>query len=180
MSFDEFIPVPQPFWSFETGRPLDQCKLCGCDLMAEGTNYLIEKAFKNGETIFEHALCLACHAQCIDELSAESLLRIQCFFMERVDLEKRRAQGLEKFGTDHEQWIGHCMLKGYPLRECDEYQLYGFCIDRDLVFNGAPYMICGEAVDEIMGLLSNETLGALGTLSDRLFGIGAPRDLLVF
>jgi hypothetical protein len=148
--------------------------------MAEGTNYLIEKAFKNGETIFEHALCLDCHAQCIGELSTESLQRIHHFFQERVDVETRRFQALEKFGMDHQQWIGHCMLKGYPLRECDEYQLYAFCIDRDLVFNGAPYMVCGEAIDEIIDLLSSETLGALGDLADRLFGIGAPRAMFVF
>jgi hypothetical protein len=96
-----------------------------------------------------------------------------------VDVEHRRSRCLEEFGTDPQQWIGHCMIKGYPLRECDEYQLYAFCIDEDLVFSGAPYMICGEAVEEIMNLLSSQTLGALAELSDRLFGIDAPKDLLL-
>jgi len=177
---DDYIPVPEVFWSFETGRPIDRCKLCGCDLMAEGTSYLIEKAFRNGETIFEHALCLECHMECVKELSQESLRRIRAYFDELGDMEHYRAQSLDRFGTDPEKWIAHCMVKGYPIRECEEYQLYGFCVDRDLLFNGAPYALCGEAIDEIMDLLSAETRGALDALSDRIFGIDAPKDLLVF
>jgi hypothetical protein len=177
---NDYIPVPEEFWSFETGRPMAQCSLCGCDLMADGTNYLIEKAFIRGETIFEHALCLGCHAKCVSELSQESLQRIQNYFAEHVDMEEYRTTSLERFGTDHTQWISHCMVKGYPIRECEEYQLYGFCIDSDLMFNGTPYALSGEAIDEIMQLMSNQTLGAMADLSDRLFGIDAPKDLLVF
>ncbi|VGO17497.1 hypothetical protein PDESU_06093 [Pontiella desulfatans] len=178
--YDDYIPVPEIFWSFETGKPISHCSLCHRELMEPGTNYVIEKAFQDGETLFEHAICLQCHFQCLENLSEESTRRIRSYFAENVDLEHRPAQLLEKFGTRHERWLGHCMVKGYPPEECGEYQIYGFCIDQDLIFNGAPYMISGEAVDEILGLLSSETLGALGDISDRLFGIGSPKDLLVF
>jgi len=174
------IPVPEIFWSFETGKPIERCSLCNRDLTAAGTNYLIEKAFREGETMFEHALCLHCHVECVGELSAESLERIQAYFAEHADLENRPTRLLEQHGTDPARWLGHCMVKGFPIDECSEYQIYGFCIGRNLLFNGAPYLLSGEAIDDILELLSGQTLGALGDISDRLFGIDAPKELLVF
>lgn len=178
--FGNYAPIPEVFWSFETGRPFTRCSLCGRDLMEEGTNYLIEKAFREGETLFEHALCLDCHVGCQEEMSEESRRNIRAYFADRVDIESRPMQLQQKAGADSARWLDHCLVKGYPLEECGEYQIYGFCIDRDLIFNGAPYMICGEVIDEILELLSSQTLGVLGDISDRLFGIDAPKDLLVF
>jgi len=175
-----YIPVPETFWSFETGKPIQHCSLCNRDLMEPGTNYLIEKAFRNGETMFEHALCINCHQQCQNELSIKSRERINHYFSERIDLKNRPVQCLEKFGIHSDQWIGHCMVKGYPMQECGEYQIYGFCIDKDLILNGAPYMLSGEVIDEIIDLLSSKTLDAIGDISERLFGIDSPKDLLLF
>jgi hypothetical protein len=175
----EYIPVPEIFWSFETGQPIRRCGLCDCDLMEPGTNYLIEKAFRNGETIFEHALCMDCHTESVAQMSAESMQRIHSYFSEHVDMEKRYAQALEDYRTDHEKWISHCLVKRYPAQECGEHQLYGFCIDKNLIFNGTPYILSGEVIDEILELLSSETIDALGELSDRLFRLDAPKNLLL-
>lgn len=71
----DYIPLPEIFWSFETGQPMEHCSLCGCDLMVPDTNYLIEKAFKNRETVFEHALCLKCYTDAHESLSAARLMR---------------------------------------------------------------------------------------------------------
>jgi hypothetical protein len=177
---DDYIPVPEIFWSFETGKPMDRCKICDTDLMEPGTNYLIEKAFKSGETIFEHALCLNCYTECHESMSEDSRQHIRDYFSERVNVEDRQKQCMEQHSTNHEKWIAHCMVKGFPVREVEEYQLYGFCIDKDLVFSGAPYVLCGEVIEEILELLSAETLGVMSDLSRKLFGIDAPRDLLVF
>ena len=176
----DYIPIPEIFWSFETGKPIARCKLCEGDLLESGTNYLIEKAFKRGETIFEHALCLPCYTECHQLMSVDSLLKIRAYFAERVDLDERQKNCIEQYGTKHEPWISHCMVTGFPIREVDEYQLYGFCIDQDLVFSGAPYVLCGDVIEEILELLSAETLGVMGDLSQKLFGIDAPHDLLVF
>lgn len=174
------IPLPEIFWSFETGRPMQHCSLCGCGLMEPGTQYLIEKAFKNSETVFEHALCLSCYSDAHESLSQESRQRIEDYFAARVDINRRQRDFMEQYGTDHGKWIGHCMVKGFPVREVEEYQLYGFCVDHDLIFSGAPYVLCGDVIDEIMDLLSEETLGVMNDLSEKLFGIDAPKDLLVF
>lgn len=158
---------------------MHRCSLCNCDLIAPDTNYLIEKAFANGETIFEHALCLDCHAVTVSQMSADSMQRIRTYFSEHVDMEKRHASALEQFGNDHQKWIAHCLIKGYPLQECGEYQLYGFCSGDQLTFNGSPYILSGEAVDEITDLLSSETAEALADISDRLFGLDVPKNLLM-
>jgi hypothetical protein len=176
----DYIPIPEIFWSFETGKPITSCKLCGCDLMQPGTNYLVEKAFKMGETIFEHALCLDCYTECNQSMSEDSRLRIRDYFAERIDVDGRQEELLNAHGTNHEKWISHCMVKGFPVREVDEYQLYGFCIDKDLIFSGAPYVLCGDVIEEILELLSAETLGVMSDLSRKLFGIDVPHDLLVF
>ncbi|MDF7826151.1 hypothetical protein P4B35_19120 [Pontiellaceae bacterium B12227] len=176
----DYIAVPEVFWSFETGKPISHCKLCDCDLMEPGTNYLIEKAFKNGETIFEHALCLSCYTESHQSMSEDSREKIRDYFAEHVNMDERQNIFMEQYGTEHEKWIDHCMVKGFPVREIEEYQLYGFCIDKDLVFSGAPYVLCGDVIEEIMELLSAETLGTMNALSQKLFGVDAPHDLLMF
>lgn len=178
--YHDYIPVPEVFWSFETGKPFKQCRICECDLMEKGTNYLIEKAFKKGETIFEHAICLDCYTEYHQSMSAESHQRIQDYFAEHTNMNERQDQYMEKYGTKVDPWISHCMVKGFPTREVDEYQLYGYCIDKDLVFSGAPYVLCGDVIEELIELLSPETLGVMTDLSQKLFGIDAPKDLLVF
>ena len=175
----DYIPLPEIFWSFETGKPIEHCSLCGRDLMVAGTNYLIEKAFLKGETIFEHALCLGCYQKTHESLSEESRARINAYFSEHVDMDRRQEALMQEHGADHEKWIGHCLVKGFPVQEVEEYQLYGFCIDQDLVFSGAPYVLCGEVIEEILELLSPETIGVMNDLSEKLFGIDAPKDLLV-
>jgi hypothetical protein len=174
------MPIPQIFGSFETGQPIANCKVCDQNLMETGTNYMIEKAFKNGETIFEHALCHTCYTAYHEAMSADSRLKILTYFEERLNMEERHTNLMEQHGTKHEKWISHCMVTGFPIREVDEYQLYGFCIDKELVFCGAPYALCGEVIEEITNLLSSETLGVMADLSQKLFGFDVPHDLLVF
>ncbi|VGO22770.1 hypothetical protein [Pontiella sulfatireligans] len=173
------IPLPEIFWSFETGQPMGHCSVCGCDLMEGCLDYQIEKAFKDGETIFEAAVCTRCQFEVFSELSEKSREQITRYFTRRISMHERTSECLERFGTDHRKWIAHCLIKGYPLEECGEYQLYGYCSGGELVFNGAPHILSGEVIEEITDLLSAASLGVLGKLSDRLFGIDAPKDLLI-
>lgn len=178
--FADHIPIPEIFWSFETGKPISHCALCDCDLMTPGTNYIIEKAFKDSETIFEHALCLDCTIELRKEISTESIAQIKHYFETNADMPKRQEQCLSSDATDFKKWIGHCLIKGYPQEECGEFQLYGFCIDQDLMINGYPYILSGEALDEIIDLLSEKTLGALNHITERIFGIDAPKNIVFF
>ena len=124
--FSEFIPVPEELWSFETGAPMQRCFMCDCDLFEEGTNYLIEKAFKGDEVLFEYAVCFECRMKLQDELSKKSLQLIYNYFAEHVDFERRRVEFLDRYGMDYGKWVERCLVKDKSRAECAEFQVYGW------------------------------------------------------
>lgn len=176
--YNNVIPIPKDFWSVETEQPFQQCSLCDCNLLEEGTNYMIEKAVNNGETIFEYAMCFKCHAKLSSEFSEISKTRVRRYFEERVNLERRLDDLSVRYGDKYNKWVSRCMVTDKPRTECKEYQLYGYFVDQNLVFNGMPYLLCSEVIEELLTLLSSETLGTLNDFSDRLFGIDMPQSLL--
>jgi hypothetical protein len=101
-TYSDFYPVPEVFWSFETGEMFQRCRMCNIDLM----------------------------------------------------------------------------IKGTPMSQCEEHQIYGWFIDKDIVFTGMPYMLSSEVIDELLSLLSNETIGVLEDFSEKLFGIDIPKGLV--
>ncbi|MGE9293575.1 MAG: hypothetical protein ACQKBW_08180, partial [Puniceicoccales bacterium] len=80
MSYFDFYPVPKVFYSFETGEAFRSCTLCERDLFATDTRYIIEKAFRKKETIFEYAMCLDCVEREQQNLSINSRKLINHFF----------------------------------------------------------------------------------------------------
>lgn len=174
----DFGPIPKNFHCFETGEPFRNCSLCDYDLFENGTNYLIEKAFKKKETIFEYAACYDCYLNLHNSLSKKSRKLIANYFDERIDLEKRGQEMLEKHGRRSRSWLSRCLIKGTEKSRCEEHQIYGWFIDKDIVYNGMPYMLSSEVIEEIMQLLSPETLCELNTLTDKLFGIDFPQGIL--
>jgi hypothetical protein len=177
--FEDFIPVPEKFWSFETGESFKHCSLCNLNLRESGTPYLIEKAFNKTEVIFEYALCWECREKVMHELSQKSLARIGNYFEEHVDQEKRLKTLMNKQPNDPEDWIAHCLVKGTPLADMEEYQIGGQFVGGRMVLNDFPFALGGAAIDEIVELLSNETLGIMNDLSDKLFGIDLPNRLVI-
>lgn len=176
--YQNYGPIPKDFHSFETDEPFRTCSLCDCDLFAEGTNYMIEKAFKGKETIFEYAMCYDCYLKTYDSLSKKSRKLINNYFDEHLDFEKRGPTLLQKHGRRSRSWLARCMVKDTERWKCKEHQIYGWFIDKDIIYNGMPYMLSGETIEEIMQLLSPETLGELNGLSDKLFGIDFPQGIL--
>ena len=80
---------------------------------------------------------------------------------------------------DIDPWLDRCLIKGTSVDSLEEYQIYGFCIDRDLVFNGAPYVLSGEVIEDILKLLSPETRGVIDDYSERLFGLDMPQGFVM-
>ena len=179
MIYHHFAPVPKAFWSFETGEPFKRCSMCSCDLMEDGTNYLVEKAFKKKETLFEYAMCYECYLGVQESLSEQSKKLIANYFEEFLDFDARSSQMLEQNGKRTRSWLAKCMVKGTPRWKCEEHQIYGWFVDKDIVFNGMPYMLSGAVIDDLLKLLSPETTGALDDLSDKLFGINLPQSVLL-
>ena len=83
-----FIPLPAVFHSFAEEGPFTKCTICNEFLLEDGNPYLIHKAFHRGEVIFEYAMCLHCRSKMQEELSAESLERINSY-MDQYHIEKR-------------------------------------------------------------------------------------------
>ena len=176
---DNFTPIPEKFWSFETGEPFKTCSLCGIDLTEPGTNYLIEKAYKKEEVLFEYAMCWDCKSNISKELSRKSLELIANYFDEHVDIEKRLEEGIEKKGLNADNWLEHCLIKGTPIAEADEHHICGQFVDEDLVFSGFPYALSDKAMEDLVELLSDETRGSLDDFSKKLFDIDLSNPVLI-
>ena len=179
MQFFYYTPIPKVFHSFELDALFKECLFCKTDLMEEGTNYLIEKAFKKSEVIFEYAMCFDCRTKVQAELSKQSRKLIDNYFNEHLDLDEHREEMLETYGHDVAGWISHCLIKGTPVKECNEYQIYGLCVDRDIMLTGLPYALSGEAIDDIIQLLSSESLGVIEEFSMKLFDLDIPAPVLI-
>ncbi len=164
------IPVPVTFYPDGSDKPFCNCKMCDKELLNSEEPYLIEKAFgqdvKTGErtVVFELAYCMACLQEVHATLSEESKEKIQIYFVENTDLEKRDAE-LKKYELfDADIWLHSCIVKNKSIDDVKEFQIYALCHGEDLLFHHAPYMVCGEAVDEIADLLSNKSLDILNDL----------------
>ncbi len=173
----EYADIPPELYSDATGKPFSSCLLCKCDLLTPGTLYIIEKAVKNykdfntTDTIFEYAMCFACVEKFRGKISDTSRARIDIYFAERVDLVQRRERLIAAEEFDPKEWLSHCIIKGKRAHEFSEYQLYCQCDGTQLIFAYMPFMIGGEAMDEMMQLLSNETLGEIGGFMNEYFGV---------
>lgn len=173
----EYIRIPKPFHSFATGKPFKTCITCEKNLLKTGTQYLIEKAIVKypdspaTDVIFEYAMCLECAEKMRQTLSRASVARIDQFFAERTDLVSRREALLQKGEPDLDDWLQTCIVTGKPVTEVTEYQIYAHCNGQDMFYEYAPYMLSGEAIDEIQELLSPETKEVLDDFIDDYFGL---------
>ena len=164
------VEVPPVFHSFLEEGPFSKCTVCDADLREDGTPYLIHKAFHREEVIFEYALCLPCRARMMEELSKESIERINGY-MEQYDMEARAGELLADCGPDVASWLSHCLITGRPVDEADEHHIYAFCDGPDLIFNGLPMALVGDVNEEMNELLSQKTRDRLDGFVDEQFGL---------
>ncbi|MFC6998366.1 hypothetical protein [Rufibacter roseus] len=174
----ELQPIPALLHSYSSGEPFHSCITCDSALLANGSQYLVEKAIRNypeagvQDVIFEYAMCLTCAQQLREELSADSKVNIENYFAEHVNLEARRKALLslpDPMKLDN--WLSHCLVTGKAREDCTEYQIFGQCFGPDLHFGYMPYMLSGEAMDEIQELISPHTREILDDFMDTHFGL---------
>lgn len=178
-----YIPVPKMFWSDLTGAPFEKCVMCETYLLEEGTPYVIEKAFKNYKgikavtTIFEYAMCVSCAEKMKSTLSASSQQKVQEHYAKNVNFHTRRKE-LEG-NRNVEDWLSKCIMHKEEPSNNGEYQINALCDGQDLIFHDFPFMISGEAMDEIVGLLSQETLDELDNFKNKITS-GPPELMELF
>ena len=166
----DFVKMPPIFYP-EGGEELFKyCQVCKKELIENQERYMIEKAYsqnlnkKERKLIFEFVYCIDCLDEIQDEFSSESKEKITNFFMTNSNLEARY-DGLSKNKLfDVDLWLHNCIVKNKSIDEVEEFQILTMCQGGDMLFHHAPYMICGEAMDEIMNLLSNKTLDIINDL----------------
>lgn len=171
------VEIPKIFYSDANDAPFSNCLVCNSLLLVEGKQYVIEKAIKryksfdSTDTVYEYAMCMNCYFELQKSFSESSQRKIEEYMLRNSNTMQR----LEKLNqTDHpdlEDWVSDCIIKGKPMKECTEYQIMCECVGSKMVFGISPIMICGEAVDEIMQLLSNQTLGEIGRFQNQYFDV---------
>lgn len=171
------IKIPEKLYSDLTGKPLSNCLVCEKHLLEDGILYLIEKAYKRypnrelTETIFEYAMCWDCFDQRTESFSEISMQRIGEYFDRHVDMYERSAKMLQEHGTDFDAWTSSCIIKGKPKEDLVEYQLCCLCDGDNLLFSIFPYMIGNEAMDDLLDLLSEQTLGEIDDFTGRYLSL---------
>ena len=166
-SVNEHREIPSVFYSDKNSKPFSHCVSCDKYLLQTGTLYVIEKAIKRYEkfnttdTIFEYAMCLDCYSEVWKSFSDTSKTKMQDYFVRNASLAARRDTLSETSVLNIEDWLSRCIIKGTSVNEVSQYQICCQCDGKVLLFGFAPFMISGEAVDEIANLLSNKTLGEI-------------------
>ncbi|MEJ2055771.1 MAG: hypothetical protein P8X42_17790 [Calditrichaceae bacterium] len=181
----EALKIPKIFYSDAKGKPFEKCIDCDRELLKNNTEYIIEKALKKyvdydaDDTIFEYAICLDCAEKLFQSFSKTSRQAIENYFEENVDIEARLIEAGRKDNFHINDFINKCMIKGSPIENLQEYQLVCYCKGDKISMIRPPYMVCGEASDEVMQLLSNATIDILNGFTDDFLGIPPEfRDLL--
>ena len=171
----EYIKIPKLFYSTETEKPFSHCISCEKYLLQSQSPYVIEKAIKQypeyntTDVIFEYAMCLDCYQNINASLSAESKTSIEKYFSENVNLSGRRKSLIKNEDLSIEKWTSNCIIKGTPIKELAEYQIACQCDSEYLLFTNMPFIIGNLALDEMMQLLSNKTIGEIRGFYDKFF-----------
>lgn len=177
MQNQEFkIEIPEKFYSDAEGKPFEYCQVCGKFLLDEGTSYVVEKAFKNYEgydfstTLFEYAICTDCHTEVQKSMSKESMRNLQQYYM-RIIAEKGNKPiviNLEDFKLD--DWISKCFFTDDSVNNMQEYQVVAQFNGSKMVMNMPPMVVGEAAMEQMAGLLSNETIDEMNGFKKKFLG----------
>lgn len=171
------LSIPSIFYKSDTKVPMTNCIDCDYDLWQGDRYYMIEKVFKKYqeldsiEVLFEYAICSQCYDKMKGGLSAESMSTLSNYMMNNTDIEGMQRR-IEEHPTEPEKWLSHCMIKGTEISELNEYQIGACFKGSELATNFMPpFLIGGEAMEEITGLLSKETKDEMDGFIGDHFGI---------
>ncbi len=164
------MDIPQELHNSETGGLIEQCLVCHKNVVESGEPYFLEKIARNvpqleiREVLFEYAMCMNCAESMREELSRESLEKIEQF-MQGHDLPV--VNHSEEEEADYN--LGICAVTEKSLNECLEFAYHAVCIGTELHPVFSPYAISDTVMDEIGDQLSQKTVDALDDFKGRHF-----------
>ena len=170
------INIPDMFYQDAEGKPFEHCQVCGKFLLEPGISYVIEKAFKNYKgydfktTLFEYAMCTDCHMAMQKNMSKLSTSRLQKYYMDILSKKGGMPEATEGSAFALDNWTSNCFFSGDPVREMKEFQMVAqFQVDK--MITSMPPLVVGErAMEEMAGLLSDETIDELNDFRKRYLG----------
>ena len=156
-----FAPIPEEFYSEETGEPFHQCVECGIELLGDDdSQYMIEKCSNGRETVFEFAMCTDCAESLHSSYSESSRAAISQFFQERVDPEARIRQLIEENEEPSaDAWLRACLACGNPPVKGKSNAIVALCGGAEIIFTHAPFLVCETCELALNELISKETRG---------------------
>lgn len=163
---------------------MTQCISCEKELIESQSDYVIEKAvkpfegFKAYSTVFEYAMCMSCAEKLRVKISKDSMIAMNRYFAENMNFLNRPAIDFESDEVSIDPLLEKCLVKGTYAEEIGECQIYGQCRGGEMIVKEFPYMVSGEAIDELMQVLSAETIDEFDRLKDELIGPSEFQDLL--
>ena len=169
-------PIATTFYPFDSDKPFATCTMCHREF-SKNDEYIIEKAMKGTDVIFELAMCLTCAEDMRKHLSKDSLKRIEAY-MSRVDFEARAQHFRDQPSNNVQDYLGHCVVSGKPIDPKEEHQIYAYCSGQEMMYSAMPYAISGEVMEEIQELLSPETKQELDNFMDQYLIPDDLRDLI--
>ncbi|MEL6538203.1 MAG: hypothetical protein AAFQ98_22480 [Bacteroidota bacterium] len=166
-------PIPKLFHTFDAGAPFKECQVCNRDLIGYDKPYIIEKAirrypkFGTEDVVFEYAICMDCAEEQRQQMSTESMFRMEAYWTERFN----PAEHLQHSDSvPLEYLMDRCALTGERRSQMEEYQIAALCQGSSLVPGQPPYIVGGVAMEEIMDLMSNETMDQWNRFRDDFLG----------
>lgn len=151
------IEIPPVFQSELRGARFEHCVRCDRNLFESMRVYQIEKAFRDGQLIYEYAMCSDCLEWFDQSLSEVSRDRLGQFMDNRVDFDHRRKTLSAISPLRVKPWIGRCVVTDNPICEGDEYQLFGHGMYGRLMMRDSPYALSGEVAEEMLALMSEQS-----------------------
>ncbi|GAB4282783.1 MAG: hypothetical protein Kow0068_07480 [Marinilabiliales bacterium] len=164
--------IPDIFKSYLSGRKFEICLNCEKELLKEGTHYMIEKAFYNGQLEFEHAICFDCAQEMRSYMSEESLKNISLFMAENFNETERMMRLFEQSPEpDVNLWLEKCAITGSKIEELQEYQIYAHCHADKIVYSALPFVVSGKIIEKMSEKLSKVTKDELDRYMNKHFNI---------
>ena len=152
------IEIPPQFCSEESGEPMGRCVVCGSHVLAREDPYVIDKAYRCGQLLYEAVMCWAC-LEWFETGQSRRSRHVLEQYMEANNYRDRHYEALLEFSAGRiEPWIANCGITGRSLAGADTYQYKAVGMQRDiLLLPQFPMGMSSDAADEMWRLLSPES-----------------------
>lgn len=164
--------IPEELKSFVSEEMFTHCINCGKYLLDDEIHYMIEKAVAGGNVEFEHAICIDCATDMRGYMSEESTKAVNDFFEKNFDqMNRMKTLFSENTIPSFEKWTEECAISHKSIKEIDEYQIFAHCCGKKMIYSVMPFIISGEVIEQISGILSVKTREELDKYMDKHFDL---------